>query len=43
MDGWRSDSGMVTEWLATASGGFSSNWANMTAGVPTGMSHRTAI
>jgi hypothetical protein len=32
---WRSDSGWVTEWLGQANGGFTNNWANMAAGVPT--------
>jgi hypothetical protein len=31
---WRSDSGQVTEWLGTPSGGFSDNWANASSSVP---------
>jgi hypothetical protein len=35
IEGWRSDSGMVTGRHGTGSGSFSSNWANMASGVPT--------
>jgi Ca2+-binding RTX toxin-like protein len=31
---WRSDAGVVTDWLGTANGGFSANWANLSSGVP---------
>jgi hypothetical protein len=32
---WRDDSGLITDWLGMANGGFGSNWANSTASVPT--------
>jgi hypothetical protein len=32
---WRNDSGLVTEWLGGANGGFTSNWANVAVSVPT--------
>jgi Ca2+-binding RTX toxin-like protein len=31
---WRSDAGIVTDWLGTANGGFSANWDNFASGVP---------
>jgi hypothetical protein len=32
---WRNDSGLVTEWVGQANGGFNSNWANVAVNVPT--------